>query len=310
LTDTPMMELRDLRYFVACVEHGGVTAAARAVHAAQPTLSHALRRLERDAGAPLFDRHPGGRLRATAAGRLLLARARAALAAVAGFADDLAGLEGLARGELLVATNPSLNATLLPRPVALFAARHPGVAVQVRTYPAESLAAAVRQGREEIGLCAGVPAETLAGLTVRRLYQERFVAIVHRADPLARRRQVPLAALRDRPLALVPSGTFTGVVIHSACERAGFVPRVAVTLDSGEGLREIVRAGHATTILPERYLAPGDPTLRSVRLVDPTPVRDVLALSSPARAVTRAALAFLDLLDAEAGRRRPAPPPS
>jgi DNA-binding transcriptional LysR family regulator len=298
------VELRDLRYFLACLESGGVTAAARAVHAAQPTLSHALRRLERETGTPLFERRAGDRLRPTPAGRLLAARARAALAAVDGFGDDVAALQGLARGELHIAAIQSLNATLLPSPLAAFSAQYPGIEVRVRTYPAEAVADAIRQGREEIGLVAGAPPETLARLTVRRLYQERFVAIVHRSDPLARHKQVAVSALRDRPLALVPSGTYTGAVIHSACERAGFIPRIAVTLDSGEGLREVVRAGRGVTILPERYLAPGDHELRSVRLVDPVPVRDVLALENPQRPTARAAQAFLDVLASSTQARR------
>jgi DNA-binding transcriptional LysR family regulator len=297
------VELRDLRYFLACVEHGGMTAAARSVHAAQPTLSHALARLEAQAGTRLFERRPGDRLRLTEAGRLLVARARAALAAIDGFGEDVAALGGLARGELLVASIQSLNATLLPAPLAAFTARHPGIEVRVRTCPAEAVADAIRHGREEIGLVAGAPPETLARLAVRRLYQERFVAIVRRDDPLARRRQAPVAALRDRPLALVPAGTYTGAVIHSACERAGFVPRVALTLDSGEGLREVVRAGRAVTILPERYLPAGDRKLCSVRLVDPVPVRDVLVLQNPARTVTRAADAFLTLVEATSQSR-------
>jgi DNA-binding transcriptional LysR family regulator len=298
------VELRDLRYFLACLEHGGVTAAARTVHAAQPTLSHALARLEREAGMRLVERRAGDRLRATPAGRLLAVRARAALAAVDGFPDDVAALEGLARGELHVAAIQSLNATLVPAPLAAFTARHAGVEVRIRTYHAEAVADAIRQGREEIGLVAGAPPETLAELEVRRLYQERFVAIVHRKDPLAGKRQVPVAALRDRPLALVLSGTYTGTVIHSACERAGFIPRVALTLDSAEGLREVVRAGGGITILPEGYLPAGDRDLRSVRLVDPVPVRDVLVLRSPTRVASRAAQAFLELLFAWASQRR------
>jgi LysR family transcriptional activator of glutamate synthase operon len=297
------MELRDLRYFLACVEHGSVTAAARAVHVAQPTLSHALGRLEREAEVRLLERRPGDRLRPTPAGRMLMARAQAALASVDAFAGDLAALHGLERGELLVASIQSLNATLLPAAIAGFVARYPGVALGVRTHPAEAIADAVRHGAEELGFVAGAPPETLGGLVVKRLYQERFVAIVHRADPLARRGRVPMAALRDRPLALVPAGTYTATVIHSACERAGFIPRVAVTLDSGEGLREIVRAGRATTVLPERYLPRNDQQLRAVRLTDPTPARDVLALRNPARHATAAADAFLRLVeDSRAGR--------
>ena len=146
------MELRDLNYFLACVEHRSVTAAARAIHVAQPTLSHALARLEREAGVRLLDRRPRDDLRPTAAGRLLLARARDARAAIDGFTADLAALQGMARGELLVASIQSLNATLLPAPIARFVARYPGVALGVRTHPAEAIAQAVRHGREEIGL--------------------------------------------------------------------------------------------------------------------------------------------------------------
>jgi DNA-binding transcriptional LysR family regulator len=298
------MELRDLNYFLACVEHGSVTAAARAVHVAQPTLSHALARLEREAGARLLERRPRDRLRPTAEGRLLLARAQEALAAVSGFSADLAALHGLARGELQVGSIQSLNATLLPTPIAAFVARYPGIALRVRTHPAEGIAQAVRQGGEEIGFVAGAPPETLTGLAVRRLYQERFVAIVHKADPLARKRRIAMASLATRALALVPAGTYTGTVIHSACERAGFVPRVVVTLDSGEALREIVRAGKLVTILPERYLPPNDDRLCAVSLGDPTPMRDVLALRNPARLATKAADTFLALVEAHVSERR------
>ena len=298
------MELRDLKYFLACVEHGSVTGAARAVHVAQPTLSHALGRLEREAGVRLLDRRPRDDLRPTAAGRLLLARAQEALAAVAGFTADLAALQGLTRGELRIGSIQSLNATLLPTPIASFVARYPGIALGVRTHPAEAIAQAVRHGGEEIGFVAGAPPESLTGLDVQRLYQERFVAIIHRSDPLARRRRIPMAALRERALALVPAGTYTATVVHSACERAGFVPRVAVTLASGEGLREIVRAGKLITILPERYLPRSDERLRAVALIDPTPTRDVLALRNPARLGTRAADTFLALVEAQVSERR------
>ena len=224
--------------------------------------------------------------------------------AVTGFAADLAALQGLARGQLMVASIQSLNATLLPAPIARFVARYPGVALGVRTHPAEAIAQAVRHGGEEIGFVAGAPPETLTGLSVRRLYQERFVAIIHKSDPLARRRKIAMAALRERALALVPAGTYTATVVHSACERAGFVPRVAVTLDSGEGLREIVRAGKLITILPERYLPKNDDRLSAVALTDPTPTRDVFALRNPARLGTRAADTFLSLVEAHVSERR------
>src|SRR6187399_1100262 len=50
------MELRDLSYFLACVDNGSVTRAARQVHAAQPTISHALARLESELGVRVLER--------------------------------------------------------------------------------------------------------------------------------------------------------------------------------------------------------------------------------------------------------------
>lgn len=297
------MELRDLEYFIACVEEGNITRAARRVHAAQPTLSHALARLEREVGERLLDREPRARVRATDAGRLLEARARVALAAVRDFAVDLGELRGVVRGELRIASTQSLNVTLLPVPLARFSARHPGVALRVRTYPAEAIAAAVRERRADLALAAAAPG-LLVGVDAEVLYRERFVAIVRRGDPLARRRKIALAELRTRPMVLVPDGTFTADTIHAACARAGFTPQVTLTVDSGEALRETVRAGLGLSILPERYLSAHDRALCAVRLEQPTPTRDVL-LVRPRTHRSRAAEAFVPFLArAAAGRGR------
>src|SRR5690606_39823030 len=61
------MNLAHLRYFAAVVEHGNVTRAAERLFVSQPTVSAALRTLERELGQPLFDR-VGRRLRVTPAG--------------------------------------------------------------------------------------------------------------------------------------------------------------------------------------------------------------------------------------------------
>ncbi|GAA2294950.1 LysR family transcriptional regulator [Streptomyces violaceusniger] len=71
-----MLELRQLKYFLAVADDLSVAAAARRLRMAQSALSQAVHKMERQLGTPLFDR-AGGRLRLTAAGRLLLPEARA-----------------------------------------------------------------------------------------------------------------------------------------------------------------------------------------------------------------------------------------
>ena len=293
------MELRDLRYFLACVDEGNVTRAGVRVHAAQPTLSHAIRRLEREAGIRLLERRPRHRLRPTPAGEMLAARARRTLEVIRGFSDDLAALQGLISGTLRVAAIQSLAVTLLPAALARYAKKFPGVEIDAHVAPADEILTALRDGRADVGLIAGPPPMLPKVITAERLYREPFVAVVRASDPLARRSQVRIADLKDCPFVLVRASSPTGTVIHAACAAAGLVPRVRLTIDSGEALLELVRAGVGLTILPARYLDRAHEDLRAVRLVRPTPWREVFALGPPGEP-SAAATAFLHLL-----RKRP-----
>ena len=305
------MELRDLRYFLACVDEGNMTQAGRRVHAAQPTLSHAIRRLEDQAGTRLLERRPRHRVRPTPAGELLAARARRSLEAIRGFADDLAALQGLLTGTLRVAAMQSLAVTLLPSTLTLFARRYPAVQIEARVAPANEIVGEVRDGRTDVGLIAGPTPALPHVVKAEGLYREPFVAVVRAADPFARRAHLRLLDLKDTPMVLVPPSSPTGAIIHAAFAAAGFAPRIRLTFDSGEALRELVRAGVGVTILPARYLQGPQRGLRAVRLVRPTPWRDVQALTSTGE-TSAAAAAFLELVRQHAAvdpeGRRPRPP--
>ena len=299
------LDLRDLRYFAACCEAGQLTAAARRLRIGQPTLSHAMARLERRLGEPLLERPAQRRagVSPTAAGRALWARARAVAGELAGLHDDLAALQGVVRGDLQIASIQSLNATLLPGPLARFATAHPGVAITLRTLSSDEVPTAVREGRVELGFLAGPPRERPADLESRLVVREAFVALVRADHPLGQAGEIPFRRLAEVPLVLVPPDTPTGVVIARACRQAGITPRVLLRLESGEALRETVRAGLGCTILPEGYLPEHDRGLVAVRLTDPTPRRDVVVASRSGQSRSRAAEAFLQELGQPVGRQ-------
>jgi LysR family transcriptional regulator, hydrogen peroxide-inducible genes activator len=292
------MDLRDLEYFLAIVEAQSVTLAARRVHAAQPTLSHALARLESELGERLIERKARSALRLTDAGEAVAARARQALSAVTALKDDLSALRGRVAGNLRIAAIQSLSATLLPRVLSSMAREYPDVVLSVRTLAAENIARAVASGRADIGLLAGAPRSALRGLNVKLLFEEPLVALMRRTHVLAKRKRLRLAQLAGHELLLVPDGTFLSDTIHVACGRAGFVPRVVLTLASAEALRETVRAGLGITILPRGYVSPADRELAAVPLTHPTPRREVLVVErGPHQLGTPAAVtAFSTLL--------------
>lgn len=293
MNDVDDLSLRDLRYFVAVCDHEHLSWAAEQLRVAQPTLSHALARLERQLGETLLLRPRNRRapLRPTPVGQRLLARARGILDQVAHLGDELRGDDQIA-GRLVVGSIQSLNLTLLPPVLARFAADHPAVELTLRTLEGTGIARALRRDAVELALVAGAPVEELVGLRTEELYRERFAAILRRDDPLARQRQIPLRRLSERDLVLVPPDSFTGRAIHSACSEAGFRPRVRLALASGEALRETVRAGLGITILPRAYVVPGDPDLVAVPLRDPCPERSVLLVDAQDRPRSPAAQAF------------------
>ena len=292
------MELRDLSYFLACVDSGSVTRAARRVHAAQPTISHALARLESELGARILERGARAPMRVTDAGQRLAVRARQALAALAALPDDLAEVKRGARGQLRLCAVQSACVSLLPRALAAFVNAYPGVELSVRTLAAEKIAKAVASGQADLGFVAGAPSSALRDVDRELLHREELVALVRKSDPLSRRKVLRLSALAERALVLVPAASFTGEIIHEACRSAGFAPRVLLTLSSAEALCEVVRAGLALTILPSGYVRREGPELVAVRLKEPTPRRDLwLVRRRPDGLPTpRAATEFLRLL--------------
>jgi DNA-binding transcriptional LysR family regulator len=248
--------------------------------------------LERKAKAPL---------RLTDAGELVAARARQALSAVTAMRDDLAALRGQVAGQLRIAAIQSLSATLLPRVLARLSREYPGIKPSVRTLAAESIARAVASGRADVGLVAGAPRSALRGLAVKQLFEEPLVALMRRGDALSRAKRLRLSQLSGRELLLVPDGTFLSDIVHEACERAGFVPQVRLTLASAEALRETVRAGLGITILPRGYVSSADRDLVAVPLTHPTPKREVLLVERGAAGLLtpRAVAVFAELVGAK-----------
>lgn len=289
------MELRDLTYFLACLDEGHLTRAAKRLHVAQPTLSHAIARLEAEAGEALLLRprpgHP--RISATPAGMLLEVRARRATNEVQSFSDDLSALRGVMRGNLRIGSMQSLNSTLLPAPLARFALRHPGIQISLHTLAAEDVPQALSGGLVDVGLIAGAPPLVLSKLETKHLSTEELVAIARRDDPLAKRSRISLEQLKKRSFVMVLAGTFTDGLILEACRSAGFSPKILLRLESGEAIREVVRAGLGITILPAGYLSALDPTLKAVRLLKPTPRRDVHAVWDRPTRLSAAADAFI-----------------
>lgn len=97
----------DVRLFLAAVEHGSFTTAAKALGLGQATLSRRVAALERQLGLSLFDRHRGG-LSVTPAGRRVIPWAESMAAAMRDASAALAGLEATPSGRVRVTCAPGV----------------------------------------------------------------------------------------------------------------------------------------------------------------------------------------------------------
>ncbi|MFG2122628.1 LysR family transcriptional regulator [Streptomyces sp. NPDC048710] len=145
------MELRELRAFVAVVEEGGLSAAARRLHLSQPALSQTVSGLERQLGVKLLTRGSTG-VRATEAGTALLGEARAVLARHDQALRVMAGYSGPGGGALRIGIPLELPAGLLDPALAELAVAHPDTRVQARHLSSAEQLEALRSGELDVGL--------------------------------------------------------------------------------------------------------------------------------------------------------------
>lgn len=168
------LELRHLRAFVALVDHGSLTRAARAMGIAQSTVSEALAALERALGTPAVSRRRGGHgITLTLAGQALLPYARRMLAILAEAHTAIAEATNDALASVEIVANESVTSYLLPQALAVVRARWPRTrfAVSVATCPV--VRAGVEAARYDVGLWLQEP--TRAGDSHASLPSHRVV---------------------------------------------------------------------------------------------------------------------------------------
>src|SRR4051812_32327581 len=146
-----MLDVNRLRVIDAVARHGSITAAAKALHYSQPSVTHHITRLEAETGAQLLQRVGRG-VRLTPAGQLLADRAAEIIGRVDAAGAELSAHVGLSAGRVRMAAFASAIGVLAPAAVATLAARHPGLEVSlVDTHPPEAIEL-LRTGKVEVAI--------------------------------------------------------------------------------------------------------------------------------------------------------------
>lgn len=288
------MDLRLVEYFVAVVDHGGVTRAAHALYIAQPSLSAAIRSLEDELGVRLFDRS-SRQLTLTPAGVAFQEPARRLLHEAALARDKVGAVRELRAGRLHVAATPTLTVDPLPRLVHALRRAHPGIQVHVADpgTPA-GVVSAVRLGRAEVGL-TGLPVKADA-LATEQLWTHRVVLALAPELATGLPDPAPLDRVRSLPFVLEVGDRLTGVITDPELRDA--IDTVAIRCAHRQAIWELVTMGAGATFLPEQLART---VLRGValRATDPEVLGRVGLVYRPGR-LSPAAEAFVEAARADA----------
>jgi DNA-binding transcriptional LysR family regulator len=292
------MNIRQLECFVALVDEGSFTRAAREIGIAQPSLSQHIRALEEELSGRLIERLPRG-IALTPAGRTLLPEARAAVRAVErGRRGARAALE-LEAGELEVATVLSMAVGLLPRYIKVWHERYPNVGIRLHEFRHRALLEdAVQHGVADFAI-GPLPVRAWDG-PLAVISWEEFVIVLPPADPLAGRGAVGLEELADREWVLYHQDHGLAGILEELCRDAGFSPRGSVRTSQAEGAARLASAGLGPALVPDNIVLPG--IEGSVLRLKPRLIRDVAAYARTEWSPTAAA--FIGVLASEQ-RRRP-----
>ena len=247
------VEIDQIETFVAVVRGGGFTKAAALLHLSQPAVSRRLDLLEREVGAPLFERIRSGVI-LTEAGRTFLPHAEGLLACMRDGLDSVRALHQVDRGTITLALVGTLASTTLTGCLQRFRDAHPRVELRLRTALSQEVSVLVRRGDATLGLrYGGDPHPEMLCVGV---YDEAMMVVCSPRHPLASRRSVAPSSLGvDRWVAFPPrNDAFYEPYPWSLQNRLaawGLSPAEIIPIDSLTAQKRMVEAGFGLALLPE-----------------------------------------------------------
>lgn len=288
------MQLHQLRYMVSVADEGGFTRAATQLRVAQPSVSAAVRALERELGIELFHRS-GGEVTLTPAGEALLPWARQVLADCEAGRAAVGDLMGLRRGRLSLGATPTLTTELLAPILADFHHRYPHLEISLREEGSGRLVTALERGELDLAVVV-LPVER-SWVRTEALVQEQLVLAVPAGHPLAERSSVSIKDLEGLPLVMFREGYDLRESTLSVCRDAGFAPTFSVEGPEMDGALALTAAGMGATVVPISVITDGGPLI-GVPFHDVALRRTIGLAYRQDRRLPPAARAFADTLRA------------
>jgi DNA-binding transcriptional LysR family regulator len=296
------MDVGQLEAFVQVASHRSFSRAAEALGLTQPSVTARIQALERDLSETLFERNGRG-VSLTEVGVSFLPHAKRVLKALQDGRDAVHSLQAMEAGTLRLGAAPTVSTYVLPELLKEFAARYPGIEVSLRTEYSDQIVQMVLNDEVQVGIERTI---THPDVVIAPLYQDEVVLVTGPNHEFAERGMATLEQVSEEPLIMFNRGSGYYTLVHSALRQAGVLASPAMELDNMEAAKKMVEQGLGIAVLPkvavEREVRRGE--LRLVRVDGLTmPTREISLIYRKGRPLSRAAEAFVTLLEERYGVR-------
>jgi len=207
-----MVDLLRIETFLHAAETLNFSEAARTLHLTQPTVSHHIKKLEKDLGVILFERQ-GATIKLTDAGRLLVPWARRVMRDSIEMQEMMESLkEGMA-GSLQIACSTTAGKYVLPHLAARFSIRHPNVRTKLLRCTPASVIMNLLEGEANLGV---VSYEILGkDIELQEFFHDLITVIVPRNHPFVSREKILPDELLGEPIIMREETSGTRKIVLS-----------------------------------------------------------------------------------------------
>lgn len=234
------MELHQLQYVVAVDKYQHFSLAAESINVSQPTLSHQIKKLEKELGVELFVRTTRS-VKPTPAGKEFIVYAKRILADVENAKNAMLSHIDLNKGHLKIGVALNITYLGITSLIAQFKKQYPGIEINLWEESSEILLKKIDEYEIDVAF-VNTPFIPQENFTFHHLFGDQFVLLVSRGNKLAKRKNVPLALLAEEKFILYKKmGAGTRQEFIRMCHEAGFQPDIIFEssfIDTMKGLVE------------------------------------------------------------------------
>jgi DNA-binding transcriptional LysR family regulator len=233
-----------------------------------------IRNMEETLGAPLLVRARHG-VTPTQAGRTLLQHARTLLGQAERLREDLASYAGGLAGQVRVLSNTNALTEFLPEALSSFLAAHPNVSVDLEERLSDEIVGLIAEGVGDIGIVAGTV--DAGGLTTYPFRNDRFVLVVAREHPLAKKSKIGFAEVLNEDFVGLDRASAIQRFLGSKASNTGRTLKLRVQLRSFDAVCRMVERNVGVGIVPASTVrwAAKSMAIKAVELTDPWALREL-----------------------------------